>query len=64
MFLAGYWSKRLGKSCLCSYQSSQRGGSMELEVLHEHIMIRASAVVVLEGVIAHEKLLLGRSQAL
>ncbi|MEM1330069.1 MAG: PhzF family phenazine biosynthesis protein [Planctomycetota bacterium] len=57
MFLAGYWSQRLEKSVLRSYQSSQRGGSMELEVFDEYIMIRGSAVVVVEGAIAHDALL-------
>lgn len=61
MFLTGYWSRRIGKSVMRAYQSSQRGGSMEVEVLGENIMIRSSAVVVGEGAIAHEAILVGGS---
>ena len=61
MFLTGYWSKRLGKSVMQAYQSSRRGGSMELELLGESIMIRGSAVVVGEGTIARDVISVGES---
>lgn len=61
MFLTGYWSRRIGKSVMRAYQSSRRGGSMEVEVLGENIMIRSSAVVVGEGTIAHGAMFVGGS---
>ncbi len=48
-FLAGYWAKRLGKDRMRSYQSSRRGGSMEVEPSEDGVTIRASAVIVFDG---------------
>lgn len=52
-FLAPYWSTRLGKTKLRSFQSSPRTGSMQVEVLgSERVQIRGSAVIVLRGDLA------------
>lgn len=48
-FLAGYWAKRLGKQLMKSFQSSQRGGSMDVELGSGCVKIRASAVIAFEG---------------
>lgn len=48
-FLAKYWSKRLGKNNMKSFQSSKRTGSMEVELINEKLIIRGQAVIVLEG---------------
>jgi len=48
-FLAGYWSERLGKSKMSSFQASQRTGSMEVELKAGQLLIRGHAVIVLEG---------------
>ncbi|MFN3193084.1 MAG: PhzF family phenazine biosynthesis protein [Aureliella sp.] len=48
-FLASYWSRRLGKSKLRSYQASQRGGQIEVEVTNKSLWIRGAAVIVLQG---------------
>lgn len=53
-FLAPYWSDRLGKTVLNSFQSSARTGSMEVEVLADSIIIKGQAVVVFEGKCAIE----------
>ncbi|MEM7476792.1 MAG: PhzF family phenazine biosynthesis isomerase [Planctomycetota bacterium] len=49
-FLAKYWSDRLGKTKMHSFQSSARTGSMEVELVHEsELLIRAQAKIVFEG---------------
>lgn len=48
-FLTGYWAARLGKTKLRSFQASKRGGSMEVELDDDRILIRGQAVIVLEG---------------
>jgi len=48
-FLTKYWSERLGKRRLRSYQSSKRSGHMEVELIGEKVHIRSQAVVVFEG---------------
>ncbi|MEZ6083146.1 MAG: PhzF family phenazine biosynthesis protein [Phycisphaerae bacterium] len=48
-FLAGYWAQRLGKDRMRSYQSSRRGGSMEVELCTQGVKLRTSAVIVFEG---------------
>lgn len=48
-FLSKYWSDRLGKKKMMSYQSSSRSGSMEVELVGEKVLIRSQAVIVLEG---------------
>lgn len=49
-FLTGYWSKRLHKTKMKSFQSSERTGSMEVELTSEStFIIKGNAVVVFEG---------------
>jgi PhzF family phenazine biosynthesis protein len=48
-FLAKYWSTRLGKSKLESFQSSRRTGSMSLELMDDKLLIRGEAVIVFDG---------------
>ena len=48
-FLAKYWSGKLGKSKMRSFQASIRSGQMEVVVLEESLLIRGEAVMVLKG---------------
>lgn len=48
-FLAKYWSERLGKSKMRSFQSSKRSGFMEVELLGGQLRITSQAIVVFEG---------------
>jgi PhzF family phenazine biosynthesis protein len=48
-FLTKYWSKKLGKTTLRAYQSSQRTGRMITELVHGKVCILGQAVTVLEG---------------
>lgn len=49
-FLTPYWSNRLGKRALKSFQSSARTGSMDVELIDDHtLLIKSEAVIVLEG---------------
>ena len=48
-FLAPYWSERLGRTKLNSFQSSARTGSMQVEVMPDGLKISGQAVVVLSG---------------
>jgi PhzF family phenazine biosynthesis protein len=48
-FLTGYWSRRLGKTKMKSFQSSERTGSMEVELEGDQVLIRGRAVIVFEG---------------
>lgn len=49
-FLANYWSKKLGKKKMRSYQASERSGFMEVELTDDNrLLIKAQAIVVLEG---------------
>ena len=49
-FLTPYWSKRLGKNKMKSFQSSQRTGFMEVEIVSENtITIKSKAQIILEG---------------
>lgn len=49
-FLTPYWSKRLGKKKMKSFQSSERSGFMEVEILNEEsISIKSKAVIVFRG---------------
>ena len=48
-FLAGYWSERLGKRRMRSFQSSRRTGFMEVELMDDRVLISSQAVVVFEG---------------
>lgn len=49
-FLVRYWSKRLGKSKMKSFQCSERTGFMEVELIGENkFTIRSTAEIILEG---------------
>ena len=48
-FLAKYWSSRLGKTKMKSFQSSRRTGSMDVELVDGKLQIKSQAVIVFEG---------------
>jgi PhzF family phenazine biosynthesis protein len=48
-FLTGYWSERLGKTRMRSFQSSRRSGFMNVELGDDHVLISGQAVIVFEG---------------
>lgn len=49
-FLAKYWSEKLGKNKMKSFQSSERTGAMDVELLGENkLLIKSEAVIVFEG---------------
>jgi len=49
-FLTPYWSKRLGKTKMKSFQSSKRTGFMEVELIsNEKMTIKGQEVIVFEG---------------
>lgn len=48
-FLAKYWSSRLGKTKMRSFQASKRTGFMEVELKEGKLQILGQAVIVFEG---------------
>ncbi|MCP5508417.1 MAG: PhzF family phenazine biosynthesis protein [Chlamydiales bacterium] len=48
--LAPYWSSRLNKQKLKARQVSERGGTMDLEILQDRVLITGTAVTVFKGV--------------
>lgn len=49
-FLTPYWSERLGKRALKSFQSSARTGFMDVELTDDHtLLIKGEAVIALKG---------------
>ncbi|MDB4077460.1 PhzF family phenazine biosynthesis protein [Porticoccaceae bacterium] len=48
-FLAKYWSERLGKKKMKSFQSSARSGFMGVEIDNDQLIITGSAVVIFRG---------------
>lgn len=48
-FLAPYWSAKLGKKRMHSFQSSARTGSMVVEITDGKLIIEGQAVIVFEG---------------
>lgn len=48
-FLAPYWSQRLGKTTMKSYQSSARSGFMNVELIKDKVQISSQAVIVFRG---------------
>lgn len=48
-FLAKYWSSRLGKTKMMSFQASKRTGFMAVELKEGKLMIKSQAVIVFEG---------------
>lgn len=51
-FLAKYWSSRLGKTKMMSFQASKRTGFMEVELKEGKLKINGHAVIVFEGRLA------------
>ena len=51
-FLAKYWSSRLGKTKMRSFQASKRTGFMEVELKDGKLKIEGQAVIVFEGRLA------------
>lgn len=49
-FLSKYWSKRLNKKKMNSYQCSERTGFMEVELISDHkLLIKSEAQIVFKG---------------
>jgi predicted PhzF superfamily epimerase YddE/YHI9 len=48
-FLAKYWSSRLGKTKMRSFQASKRTGFMEVELKEGKLQIQGQAVIIFEG---------------
>ncbi|HKR60601.1 MAG TPA: PhzF family phenazine biosynthesis isomerase [Pyrinomonadaceae bacterium] len=51
-FLAKYWSSRLGKTKMKSFQASKRTGFMDVELKGDKVQIQGQAVIVFEGRLA------------
>ncbi len=47
--LAPYWSKRLNKQHLKARQVSERGGTLDIEILNDRVLIGGEAVTVFKG---------------
>jgi predicted PhzF superfamily epimerase YddE/YHI9 len=50
--LTKYWSHRIGKTTMRSFQASPRSGFMDLELVGDRLLITSQAVIVLEGEIS------------
>jgi PhzF family phenazine biosynthesis protein len=49
-FLAKYWSKRIGKKKMHSFQCSERSGFMEVELMDDkNLSIKSNAKIIFEG---------------
>jgi PhzF family phenazine biosynthesis protein len=48
-FLAKYWSKKLGKTKMTAFQSSERTGKMKVELKDNSVFITGEAVIILEA---------------
>jgi PhzF family phenazine biosynthesis protein len=49
-FLAKYWSKRVGKTKMKSFQCSERSGYMEVELIDDkNLTIKSNAQIIFEG---------------
>lgn len=51
-FLAKYWSERLGKTKMKSFQASPRSGFMEVALIDAKVLISGQAVIVFRGEIS------------
>jgi PhzF family phenazine biosynthesis protein len=47
--LADFWRKRLGKTKFAAYQASVRGGTVDVELVGERVLLGGAAVVVARG---------------
>ena len=50
--LGPYWQRRLGKDRLAAYQASERGGSLQVTVKGERVILGGQAVTVVRGELA------------
>jgi predicted PhzF superfamily epimerase YddE/YHI9 len=50
--LASYWGVRLGKSRMVGYQASRRGGTVQVEVCGERVILGGEGIVSARGEIA------------
>lgn len=48
-FLAKFWAAKLGKTRMRSFQSSKRGGFMQVELLGDKLLITSQAQIILQG---------------
>ena len=49
-FLTKYWSKRIGKTKMNSFQCSERSGFMEVELIDDKkLTIKSNAKIIFEG---------------
>lgn len=47
--LGPFWAKKLGKTKLKAYQSSRRGGCLDLSVMDNHVIIKGQACLIMKG---------------
>ncbi|MDG1897003.1 MAG: PhzF family phenazine biosynthesis isomerase [Fuerstiella sp.] len=47
--LADYWGRRLGKVELVGYQASGRGGTVQMKVVKDRVLLRGQAVTIFHG---------------
>jgi len=48
-FLTKYWSERLGKTRMKSFQASRRSGFIDVELVDGKVLISSQAVIVFQG---------------
>ncbi len=51
--LGPYWGKKLGKTDLCAYQASERGGQIHIRLGEGRVYLGGNAVTVLRGELQH-----------
>jgi PhzF family phenazine biosynthesis protein len=49
--LVPFWARRLGKTSLCAFQASARGGELQCRLLGERVELAGSCVFYLEGAV-------------
>ncbi|MDG5789796.1 PhzF family phenazine biosynthesis protein [Evansella sp. AB-P1] len=54
-FLVKYWSSKLGKTKMKSFQASKRTGFMGVELIDNKLLIRGDGVIVVEGCLKIKK---------
>lgn len=53
--LAAYWSKKLNKQHLKARQVSARGGTLDIEILQDRVLITGEAVTVFKGIMEMDR---------
>lgn len=48
--LAHYWQQKLQKNDLLAYQASKRGGSMQIKIINDRVLLTSQAVIIMQGV--------------